>query len=336
MLAVYLAWQLVRCGWTLALDGVVGVVELAVVPVIAAGGVRAGVAAGYLLVFLMLLFLVTGIVLWYQHRDRARGDDPVLVLVAIGSAIVGNRMRAGRWATQQNIPLQFAVLIVGCASVSSAAVAIALALGMAQTGASRAGHRWGSTWRSRGSRGAGGGDSAWGRSTRWWHCRPAPMTGSRKPASTLDSWAFMSEGQMSNDANGMPVQPYPIAGDLAAVEWIRENIDGLPVILEAPGNPGTWGGRISAFTGLPTVLGSPDVQRQQRPGMEREVDWRLADISAIYGSTGSYQDIVPWWSATMCEYIVVGQLEQVTYGAGSLAKFDQAVQIGLLASGLAG
>ena len=82
VLAVYLAWQLGRCGWGLALDGTVGVAELALVPMLLLVAFALAWLLGILLVFLMLCFLVTGIVLWYQHRDRAGVMVPSLVLVA--------------------------------------------------------------------------------------------------------------------------------------------------------------------------------------------------------------------------------------------------------------
>jgi uncharacterized membrane protein len=46
---------------------------------------------------------------------------------------------------------------------------------------------------------------------------------------------------------------YP--NDFAAIEWLNKNIKGQPVILEAQGDSYTDYGRVSANTGLPTVLG---------------------------------------------------------------------------------
>ncbi len=328
VLAAYLVWRLVRCGWSLALEGVVGPVELVIVPVLLAVAFTLAWLLGILLVFLMLLFVVTGIVLWERHRERAELAIPALMLVAVGLAVVGNRMKLDGWASQQNIPLQFAVLTWVVLGVA-AAPAIAIALGAVRSAATPLATvgRWiagaGVTVLLVGAIGMGA-------------VYPVVALPSRADArlvqteDTFNAWAFMAQGQLSNDANGMPVQPYPLAGDLAAVDWMREHIVGLPVILEAPGNPGTWGGRVSALTGFPAVLGSPDVQRQQRPGMERMVDWRVADINTIYGAAGSYQDVVGLVLLYGVQYIYVGQLEQVTYGAGPLTKFDQAVQVGML------
>ena len=43
--------------------------------------------------------------------------------------------------------------------------------------------------------------------------------------------------------------------DFAVIKWMRENVTGLPVILEATGNPYSYYARFSSNTGLPTVMG---------------------------------------------------------------------------------
>ncbi len=43
--------------------------------------------------------------------------------------------------------------------------------------------------------------------------------------------------------------------DGEAVDWINENIEGTPILLEANGDSYTYGNRVSVLTGLPTVLG---------------------------------------------------------------------------------
>ncbi|NIA11145.1 MAG: hypothetical protein GWP10_15840 [Nitrospiraceae bacterium] len=44
-------------------------------------------------------------------------------------------------------------------------------------------------------------------------------------------------------------------GDYLAISWIRRNITGTPVVAEAPGRCYTTDSRVSAFTGLPTIIG---------------------------------------------------------------------------------
>ena len=43
--------------------------------------------------------------------------------------------------------------------------------------------------------------------------------------------------------------------DFEATNWINENIEGRPVLLEANGNSYTYYERVSTITGLPTILG---------------------------------------------------------------------------------
>lgn len=43
--------------------------------------------------------------------------------------------------------------------------------------------------------------------------------------------------------------------DYAGINWLRNNVDGRPVVLEAVGESYTTFARVSSFTGLPTVLG---------------------------------------------------------------------------------
>ena len=60
-------------------------------------------------------------------------------------------------------------------------------------------------------------------------------------------------------------QSYP--EDAAAIAWLNDNIEGTSVIVEAPGDQHrayVYEGRVSAFTGLPTVLGWGGHQLQWR------------------------------------------------------------------------
>ena len=69
----------------------------------------------------------------------------------------------------------------------------------------------------------------------------------------------------------------------AAISWLRENVEGQPTILEAPGDSYTEYNSISSYTGLPTLSGwyvhewlwrgSPDIPQE-----------RVTDINLIYTS----------------------------------------------------
>lgn len=99
--------------------------------------------------------------------------------------------------------------------------------------------------------------------------------------------------------------------DLAAIRWLRENVEGAPVILEANGGQYTYYGRISVHTGLPTVLGWGGHELQWRGNYE-EPGRREPDIEALY--TSPDRDLT---SALLDEYdisyVYIGGLERSTY-----------------------
>ena len=49
-----------------------------------------------------------------------------------------------------------------------------------------------------------------------------------------------------------------------AIDWLTNNVEGAPVLLEAVGDPYSLGGRVSSHTGLPTVLEWPTHEHQWR------------------------------------------------------------------------
>jgi len=149
-------------------------------------------------------------------------------------------------------------------------------------------------------------------------------------APTLDGLAYMDSAVVSDGPEGGPAATFPLANDWLAIEWIRHNVDGSPVILEAQLSAYRWGGRISSNTGLPTVLGWTWHEKQQRPGYHREVDQRVADIAAIYGRAGSFDSIRPLLDTYQVELIYVGDLERAVYGDPALARFADAADRGQL------
>ena len=77
---------------------------------------------------------------------------------------------------------------------------------------------------------------------------------------TLDGMAYMHLAE--HHENGATLQ---LADDYALIRWLQEEVAGAPVILEAQGpSEYRWGGRVSIYTGLPTLLGWRYHQTQQR------------------------------------------------------------------------
>jgi uncharacterized membrane protein len=145
---------------------------------------------------------------------------------------------------------------------------------------------------------------------------------------TLDGLAYMDEAVWAAGPEGGESTTFPLANDREAIAWLRQNVDGSPVILEAQTPAYQWGGRISSTTGLPTVLGWTWHQIQQRPGYGEQVNQRVADVQEVYGGSGTFASIEPILDRYHVELIYVGDLERALYGEQGLAKFRDAAENG--------
>ncbi len=109
-------------------------------------------------------------------------------------------------------------------------------------------------------------------------------------------------------------------GDPPAMEWLRENAAADAVVLEAVGDDySAFGhGRISTFTGLPTVMGwtGHELQWGHDPGSRRE------DVEAIYRATDA-ATARPLLDRYDVRYVVVGPIERTSYGDAGIAKWDE-------------
>jgi len=109
-------------------------------------------------------------------------------------------------------------------------------------------------------------------------------------------------------------------GDWQAIQWLKKNIKGYPVILEAHGPEYTEFARISSFTGIPTVLGWPGHELQWR-GSWDEAGKRMADVDTIYTTT-DIEQAKQLLKKYKVKYVYVGALEKDKY-AGSLQGLDK-------------
>ena len=139
---------------------------------------------------------------------------------------------------------------------------------------------------------------------------------------TLDGMAYMDEA-----VHREKEQPIELKWDREAILWLRENTTGSPVVLEAHTEQYRWGGRISNYTGLPTVLGWPWHQIQQRGPYSTEVHDRAQEIRQIY-STVSVARAQEMLAGYQVKFVVVGDLERVLYPGEGLAKFAIMAQQG--------
>jgi len=112
--------------------------------------------------------------------------------------------------------------------------------------------------------------------------------------------------------------------DHAAIAWLNEQVSGAPVILEKPGTGGTsyaYEGRVSALTGLPTLLGWAGHEGQWR-GNYQVQSAREPDIAAIYNSLDIEQALT-LLDKYGISYVYVGPLERSEYDPRGLEKFGR-------------
>ena len=109
-------------------------------------------------------------------------------------------------------------------------------------------------------------------------------------------------------------------GDPPAMEWLRDNAPRGSVVLEAVGDDySAFGhGRISTFTGLPTVMGwtGHELQWAHDPGTRRK------DVETIYRAPTA-EAARPLLDRYGVRYVVVGPIERTTYGDTGVAKWDE-------------
>ncbi len=126
---------------------------------------------------------------------------------------------------------------------------------------------------------------------------------------TLDGMTFMPYVNNYYDLG----KPLMLDEDYRAIQWVQENIQGSPVIVEANIPEYRWGNRFTIYTGLPGVLGWNHHQRQQRvtgiPGMVEE---RASDILDFY-LTRSVEDAWAFLERYDVQYVFLGRLENIFY-----------------------
>jgi YYY domain-containing protein len=131
-------------------------------------------------------------------------------------------------------------------------------------------------------------------------------------APTLDGSAYLATGQPD---------------DYAAIAWLNDQVDGAPVILEKPATGGSsyvYEGRVSALTGLPTLLGWAGHEGQWRGNYDVQ-SAREPDIATIYNTLSS-QEALTLLDKYGITYVYVGPLERSEYDPRGLDKFEQIME----------
>ena len=136
---------------------------------------------------------------------------------------------------------------------------------------------------------------------------------------TLDGEAYV-DGAVYRDREG----DIDLATDYEGIEWLRENVEGSPVVLEGQTPTYRWGGRISISTGLPSIVGWPWHQSQQRWEYRSVVGDRVREVNEAY-RTPRIAKALSIMEKYGVSYVYVGQLERLYYPESGLKKFDEAV-----------
>ena len=121
--------------------------------------------------------------------------------------------------------------------------------------------------------------------------------------------------------DGIAYMKTRLPDDYKAVMWLNQNIAGRPVIVEAQGDSYTDYGRISANTGLPTILGWT-VHEWLWRGSYDIPSPRIEEVRLIYES-GDLDETKKILKKHNVEYVYLGNLEREKYKNINETKFEE-------------
>ena len=117
-----------------------------------------------------------------------------------------------------------------------------------------------------------------------------------------------------------------------AIEWLNDNVSGTPVILEAFGPDFSDSARVSSRTGLPTVIGWLNHERQWRGDpdpldlSETPFTSRPLEVARLY-STPVWDEAQFFIEKYDIEYVYVGRVERELYNLEGLLKFREFMDV---------
>ncbi len=144
---------------------------------------------------------------------------------------------------------------------------------------------------------------------------------------TLDGAAYQQvavygdPGQTNREADDVR---YALRDDAEALEFMRRNITGSPVVLEAATHHAyRWQPRVAAYTGLPVVVGWQWHQLQQRGASGNEpanVLRRMRHVEEMYRTEdpGRLMELIETYQVA---YVYVGPAERTNFPGAGIAKF---------------
>ncbi|HEX8729115.1 MAG TPA: DUF2298 domain-containing protein, partial [Ktedonobacterales bacterium] len=148
----------------------------------------------------------------------------------------------------------------------------------------------------------------------------------------LDGTAYMATDPVDWPADCSFVGAGSNHGDNTAIAWLNTHVSGSPVIVEAPGCEWTRYSRISAFTGLPTLLGWPGGHEGEwragwlaQTGETNIFAERQSAINQIYTNpdAGAVLTLLRRYNV---RYVYVGVAERNLYPQADLGRFGAFLQ----------
>lgn len=150
--------------------------------------------------------------------------------------------------------------------------------------------------------------------------RVPELSGSRKTAAVVAVVALLAAVPLlvpldlnygSRSLDGLAYLESSHPGDAAAVAYLRAlPADPSVRIVEAEGGDYTYYSRISAFTGIPAVIGEPFHEFMWRGDTTGWYGERIGDVRAIYEQPGKTRALMQKYNVT---YLVVGASEREKY-----------------------
>jgi YYY domain-containing protein len=113
-------------------------------------------------------------------------------------------------------------------------------------------------------------------------------------------------------------------GDASAIAFLR-SLPGVKGVVEAEGGDYTYFGRVSSFTGIPTIIGWPFHEYMWRTDTNGWYGKRLSDVRTIYEDPEMTRELMKHYNMT---HLYVGDLERERYNvrveeAGLVTVYNQ-------------
>ena len=131
--------------------------------------------------------------------------------------------------------------------------------------------------------------------------------------------ALRWNGRASFSLDGIAYLDRDHPSDGPAIRRLAAQTRGLPVVLEATGDPYSYYARVASNTGLPTVLGWANHESVWR-GVDPRIERRKRDVDLLYRETDADR-LGAALAQYRVRYVFVGELERSRYPAEALAKF---------------